>query len=212
MKKLTHSIVLGIILTCSIILANNIKVYAAIDSYDFNEDGIIDIQDVAKVATTYNLKNSDGNWNYKYDLNGDNVIDIFDLVKISKVIGKVPVTGITGDQVVAYAFRYIGTPYVWGGTSPSGFDDSGFMQYVYAHFGIEIGRNTYSQVTNGYEVSREQLQTGDLVFFGSIDAPQHVGMYIGNGQYIHAPKTGDVIKVSSLSSRSDYATARRICN
>ena len=116
---------------------------------------------------------------------------------------------ISDNNVIAYATNFLGTPYVWGGTSPSpGFDCSGFTQYVYAHFGIRLGRTTYDQINNGVGVSRSDLQPGDLVFFGT-NGPTHMGMYIGNGTYIHAPHTGDVIKISSLN-RSDYITARRV--
>jgi len=385
MKKLTQLIMVSLILTSSIIFGNNIIVHADtnLDNLDFNSDGIIDIQDLANVATNYNLKNGCENWNLKYDLNGDNIIDIFDLVKISKAIGtetlsdKTDITskftdvnfktivytlirktspapilysdvkkvltvsvnsksmtslhGIeyftaltylncmdnklktldvtkntaltylncsynqlttlyvnknvaltdfdcsynqlitlyicknialtnlqcsynqlttlnsikdtwntgdyktqyidashtdttdnlvirnlnqpTGNELVACAYNYIGTPYVYGGSSPSGFDDSGFMQYVYAHFGIGISRITYIQATSGYEVPRDELKPGDLVFFGSsISTLHHVGMYVGNGCYIHATHTGDVISVSNFTGRTDFCTARRICN
>jgi len=112
--------------------------------------------------------------------------------------------------VIAYASNFLGIPYLWGGTSPStGFDCSGFTQYVYGHFGVRLGRTTYDQIKNGYGVSKNELQPGDLVFFGKVDNPTHMGMYVGNNTYIHSPRTGDVIKVSSMD-RSDYITARRV--
>ncbi len=115
-----------------------------------------------------------------------------------------------GEQVVKNAQQYLGRPYKWGGSTPSeNFDCSGLVQYVYKQVGVSLNRTTYDQVKQGTPVSKNQLQVGDAVFFGSPSAPHHVGIYMGNGQYIHAPKTGDVIKVSSLNSRSDYATARR---
>lgn len=116
---------------------------------------------------------------------------------------------ISNDNVVAYASNFLGTPYLWGGTTPSGFDCSGFTQYVYRHFGISVGRTTYDQINDGVGVSSDQLQPGDLVFFGKGGNPTHMGMYIGNGAMIHAPHTGDVVKISPIS-RSDYITARRV--
>lgn len=116
---------------------------------------------------------------------------------------------ISNDNVVAYASNFLGTPYLWGGTTPSGFDCSGFTQYVYKHFGISIGRTTYDQINDGVGVSREQLQPGDLVFFGKGGNPTHMGMYVGNGAMIHAPRTGDVVKISPVDRR-DYITARRV--
>lgn len=113
----------------------------------------------------------------------------------------------TGSALVNIALKYLGVPYVWGGTTPSGFDCSGFVQYVYREAGINISRTTYTQIAEGYPVS--DLQPGDLVFFGSYSDPYHVGMYIGNGQYVHSPTTGDVVKVASLQYRSDYCGARR---
>ena len=99
----------------------------------------------------------------------------------------------------------IGTPYVWGGESweEGGFDCSGYVQYVYRQLGYRHSRTTYTQINDGIEVSRGDLQIGDLVFPHS----GHVGMYVGNGQYIHAPQTGDFIKVSPISK---FWRARRI--
>jgi cell wall-associated NlpC family hydrolase len=114
------------------------------------------------------------------------------------------------NNIIAYASNFLGTPYLWGGISPStGFDCSGFTQYVYAHFGISLGRTTYDQINDGYGVSRDELQPGDLVFFGKNGDPTHMGMYVGNNTYIHSPRTGDVIKISSID-RPDYITARRV--
>jgi peptidoglycan DL-endopeptidase CwlO len=107
--------------------------------------------------------------------------------------------------VVGIAMRYLGTPYVWGGASPSGFDCSGFTMYVYAQVGVSLPHSSYAQYGMGVAVSQSQLQPGDLVFFYGLG---HVGIYIGGGQYIHSPHTGDVVKISSIGS--GYVGARRI--
>lgn len=112
----------------------------------------------------------------------------------------------SSDALVQYALSFRGVPYKWGGTTPAGFDCSGFVKYVYAHFGIHTTRTTYTQVKEGRAVSRSQLQPGDLVFFG-YGSPHHVGIYIGDNSYVHAPQTGDVVKISPLTRR-DYMTAR----
>ncbi len=101
----------------------------------------------------------------------------------------------------------LGTPYLWGGTGPR-YDCSGLMMKAYASVGISIPRTSKQQSTYGKSVSKSNLQVGDLVFFGS--PVHHVGMYCGNNQYIHSPKTGDVVKISSLSGRKDYTCARRV--
>jgi peptidoglycan DL-endopeptidase CwlO len=116
---------------------------------------------------------------------------------------------VSSNAVIAYASNFLGTPYKWGGTTPAGFDCSGFTQYVYKHFGVNLGRTTKDQIYNGTGVSRDALQPGDLVFYGKGGVPSHMGIYIGNGMYIHAPRTGDVIKISSYD-RADYITARRV--
>jgi peptidoglycan DL-endopeptidase CwlO len=115
---------------------------------------------------------------------------------------------ISSSAVVAYASNFIGTPYAWGGNGPDTFDCSGFTSYVFRHFGISLPRTASGQQGVGVSVSKSDLQPGDLVFFGS--PAHHVGIYVGNGCYIHSPKTGDVVKISSLASRSDYSGARRV--
>ncbi|TMK28895.1 MAG: NlpC/P60 family protein [Actinobacteria bacterium] len=105
--------------------------------------------------------------------------------------------------------RYLGVPYVWGGSTPSGFDCSGFVMYVFAQIGVSLPHSSYVQYGMGVPVSMSQLQPGDLVFFAGAS---HVGIYIGGGQFIHAPHTGDVVKISSLSGwyASTFAGGRRI--
>jgi cell wall-associated NlpC family hydrolase len=112
--------------------------------------------------------------------------------------------------VVGIAMQYLGVPYVWGGASPSGFDCSGFSMYVYAQMGVSLPHHAASQFGLGTPVSKDQLQPGDLVFFNGLG---HMGIYIGGGQFIHAPHSGDVVKISSLSDSWYAATwvgARRI--
>jgi hypothetical protein len=110
--------------------------------------------------------------------------------------------GVLGAQAVAIAERYLGIPYVWGGASPTGgFDCSGLMMYVYAKLGIRLDHYAAFQFYEGTRVPVQDLQPGDLVFFEPhADGPGHVGMYIGNGQMIHAPHTGDVVRVSDVLS------------
>jgi cell wall-associated NlpC family hydrolase len=108
-------------------------------------------------------------------------------------------SGSIGERAVAIAERYLDVPYVWGGASPlTGFDCSGLTMYVYAQLGISLTHYTGAQFTQGLRLSREQLAPGDLVFFDGAADPQHEGIYIGDGRFIHAPHTGDVVKISSL--------------
>lgn len=113
--------------------------------------------------------------------------------------------------VVGIAMRYLGTPYRWGGASPdTGFDCSGFILYVYAQIGVSLPHYAASQYGYGVPVAKDQLEPGDLVFF---DGLGHNGIYIGGGQFIHSPHTGDVVKISSLADPWYAATwvgARRL--
>jgi cell wall-associated NlpC family hydrolase len=133
--------------------------------------------------------------------------------------GDVSKLGAPHPDALAVAKRYVGVPYVWGGTNPSGFDCSGLCQYAYAAIGISLPRTSRSmyRVGNFIPAARtDLLEPGDLVFFGYGGDPgrvHHVGMYAGNGVFLHAPGTGGHVKYSSLTdrirSRGDYVGAVR---
>lgn len=113
----------------------------------------------------------------------------------------------TASKVLKEAFNYLGVPYVWGGTSPNGFDCSGFTQYVFKNsVGVILPRVSQSQQNFGTSISISNIQPGDLIFFGN--PAYHVGIYIGNGQYIHAPNTGDVVKIAQLNFGSVSSISR----
>jgi cell wall-associated NlpC family hydrolase len=108
------------------------------------------------------------------------------------------------------ALSQLGTPYVWAGSAPGGFDCSGLIVWAFAQVGVSLPHSSYALYGYGVPVSRDQLQAGDLVFF---DGLGHVGIYIGGDQFVHAPHTGDVVKISSLNEgwyASGYVGARRI--
>jgi cell wall-associated NlpC family hydrolase len=120
----------------------------------------------------------------------------------------VPPSGYSGAAGVALS--YLGTPYVWAGSSPGGFDCSGLVMYAFGKVGVSLPHSSYALWNVGAAVSRSQLAAGDLVFFSGLG---HVGIYIGGGQFVHAPQTGDVVKVSSMDSGSyaySYVGARRV--
>lgn len=121
-----------------------------------------------------------------------------------------------GQQIAGYALQFVGYPYVYGGSSPSGFDCSGFTSYIYKQFGYSINRTASNQLDNGYAVDRSALQPGDLVMFcqyGSTKRASHVGLYIGGNQYIHASTPGTGVIISDMDDpyvSSGYVGARRI--
>lgn len=122
-----------------------------------------------------------------------------------------------GDQVVSYALSYLGCPYVYGAAGTSSFDCSGLTSYIYnTLLGYSINRTASAQATNGVYVAKADLQPGDLVFFAtgsSSTAVTHVGIYIGDGQFVHASSTGSCVRIDDLSSgyySTRYLSARRI--
>ena len=106
---------------------------------------------------------------------------------------------VSGGSIAGNAAKYLGVPYVYGGTSPAGFDCSGLIYYAAKEAGISLPRTSQAQSTLGSYVSVSDLQAGDLVFWGSVGNAYHVGVYIGNGQYIHAPEPGQNVTVQSVA-------------
>lgn len=145
-------------------------------------------------------------------------------LKVDKVIVSPNVSEINGNnndlsrgssgsanQLVNYAYNFIGTPYVYGANGPNSFDCSGFTKYIYSYFSINIPRTSQSQYNSGVSINRNELQSGDLVFFNTDSYLGHVGIYIGNGDFIHASSSKGVT-ISSLNEgyySETYAAAVR---
>ena len=118
-----------------------------------------------------------------------------------------------GQQVASQALSYVGTPYVWGGDSPKGFDCSGLAYYVYKKYGYKLPRRAVDQMSVGRSVRRRDLRPGDLVFFRISKGSVHVGIYTGDGRFVHAPKKGKSVEVQSMDNswyRRRYYKARRV--
>ena len=143
---------------------------------------------------------------------GENTVDMNFAINVNNgALSGNSQTNPQGDnEIINTAKSFLGTPYVWGGTSPSGFDCSGFTQYVLAQNGKSIPRTSQEQFASGQAVDKSNLQAGDLVFYGNGEAT-HVGIYEGNNKIIHSPHTGDVVKESDFSTywTSAYLGARR---
>lgn len=135
----------------------------------------------------------------------------------------IPPTSKIGKAVVRAALQMRGVPYSWGGGGPGGpsrgiaqgsnivgFDCSSLMQYAFSKYGVNIPRVTYDQFRAGTPVPVNRMQPGDLMFFNpGANGPGHVGIFVGNGKFLHAPQTGDVVKLANVSDRSDLVGVRR---
>ncbi|MFG2816549.1 NlpC/P60 family protein [Streptomyces sp. NPDC048410] len=127
--------------------------------------------------------------------------------RTSAPIGRAAAPDSRASAAVAYAYRKLGSPYVWGATGPNAFDCSGLIQAAYRSAGISLPRTTYAQINAGRRVSRSQLRPGDLVFFYS--GISHVGMYVGNGRMIHAPNPSAPVRVAPID-QMPFAGATRV--
>ena len=163
---------------------------------------IAQIGSAGKMTLSFSYRNN--SFNPYFYLNVGSILDSVEVEATGKAA-----------QLIAKAEQYLGTPYVWGGYSPSGFDCSGFTMYLYAKLGYSLPHSATAQYKNcGYAVAKSDLQPGDLVFFSdSSHAIGHVGIYIGNGQIIHARYSVGKITIDSLSASyyaSRYVGAKRI--
>ncbi|MFZ5989683.1 MAG: NlpC/P60 family protein [Bacillota bacterium] len=133
---------------------------------------------------------------------------------VDGIVGRNTAKEIKVDEVLQMAKSFQGVPYVWGGTSPSGFDCSGFTHYVMLQNGIVIQRVSSSQYYDGIWVSKSDLKPGDLVFFSTYKpGPSHVGIYIGDGQFIHASSGADKVVISDFNKsyyQERYVGAKRV--
>jgi Cell wall-associated hydrolases (invasion-associated proteins) len=122
---------------------------------------------------------------------------------VSRGGGRTVSLNCTADELVEYAKEYLGVPYAYGGATPDGFDCSGFTQYVTENFGGYLPHSSSEQYHYGISVDKDELQPGDLVFFGTSGNTNqigHVGIYIGDGKFIHAPQSGGTVEISNMSN------------
>jgi cell wall-associated NlpC family hydrolase len=169
----------------------------------------------APLGAVNDPNNLNSNWTrnvsrYYAEMGGDPASSVFS----SSSLAPGPVGSVIGTQVATQAISYLGQPYVWGGENPqTGFDCSGLVHYLYAQHGILLPRVADAQARVGTSIPPSGLQAGDAVFFAdSSGYIGHEGLYLGNGQFVHAPHSGDVVKISSLLEpgySARYAGARR---
>lgn len=171
---------------------------------------VLDTQVDAKGNTWYEI--GQNQWVMaKYTVSADKKVKA--AKPAAKAVSAKKSTQASGDasSIIALAKAQVGKPYVWGGTTTNGFDCSGLVQYVYKNAaGVNLSRTTYSQVKQGQSVSMKNLQPGDLLFWGSASAPYHVGIYVGNNQYVHAATPGQGVIVQTLSSYFYPSVAKRV--
>ncbi|KRL63365.1 C40 family peptidase [Lactobacillus psittaci] len=145
-----------------------------------------------------------------YNLGGNQWIQAGYCVDSSSAAASSQSSTSAASKVISLASAQLGKPYVWGGNGPASFDCSGLVNYVYSQVGVSLGRTTYVQVNHGTTVSMNNLKPGDLLFWGSASAPYHVGIYVGNGQYIHAANPGQGVIKQTISQYFYPSVAKRV--
>jgi len=191
-----------------IVVANTVNVRSG-PSTDYAIEAVVDS------GQTLDVFEKSGNWFKIGTGNGNHAYICADYVSLRSEDVAARGNYGSGNRVVQLAKSFLGTPYVYGGSSPSGFDCSGFTSYVYRQLGYSINRTAHAQLSNGIAVSKSELQPGDLVMFKKAANSQvhHVGIYVGDGMMIHSPQTGDVVKYTSINTgyyNDVYYAARRI--
>jgi cell wall-associated NlpC family hydrolase len=145
---------------------------------------------------------------------GEQTFSLLHQYKIGNASSRGQITRGKGTDIGEFAQKFYGTPYLWAGSSPSGFDCSGFVYYIFNHFGIFIPRMADEQFQIGLAVNQSELQVGDLVFFSTYEpGPSHTGIYIGNDQFIHASSAAGKVTITALSKpyyQARYLGARRM--
>lgn len=143
------------------------------------------------------------NWGHSYYFKNDGSRATNETLNINNVTYTFDSEGIASSnkasQIVSIAKQQLGKPYVWGATGPNSFDCSGLVQYVYKQIGITLPRTTYQQEYQGKAVSLNELQPGDLLFWGNYGSAYHVAIYIGNGNFIQAPTSGQSVKITNMN-------------
>ena len=164
-------------------------------------------------GTLVNILEPGDSW-YKVEYNGTVGYVSADYIALYDGSSRGESSSSTGQQVIAYAERFLGTPYVYGGSSPSGFDCSGFVKYITDHFGYNLSRTATAQYNQLSKVSKSNLKVGDLVFFSGPGSSKitHVGIYAGANRFIHSPSPGKCVRYDRLDSsyytRYYYGAAR----
>ena len=175
------------------------------DNGENDEDGNV-IEDDASEDTENTEDNADADYDNSTDASEESAEDTSNAEDTSSDSDGSSYSSGSGSSVVNYATQFVGNPYVWGGTSlTNGADCSGFVQSVYANFGVSLPRTSYEQQNAGTEVSYADAQPGDLICYGG-----HVAIYMGNGQIVHASNSQDGIKISNDATYRTIVSVRRL--